>query len=69
MKPVKKHPRRGLTYVGPEYLSGIPARDLSTADIERLARDPYVKRRIAPNASALADVLTSSGMYRSTKEN
>lgn len=47
-----------LRYIGDgSGLSGFPARDLSSADLSRLARDPFIRRRYAKHASALARVL------------
>lgn len=44
MPPSTPSPKpRGLRYVGPGFVPGIPARDLSAADIERYARRASVK--------------------------
>jgi hypothetical protein len=57
-----KKPRvPALSYIGPEFLTGIPARDLSPADLEQLVAKP--KRRLAKSAAGLADVLIATNLY------
>jgi hypothetical protein len=56
-----------LRYVGPGYLNDIPARDLSSDDLESLSAKPYVKRRLAASAKGLADLLVSTGLYELNK--
>lgn len=51
-----------LRYIGPGYLSDIPARDLSPDDLEALATQPFVKRRFG-TAKELADLLVTSSLY------
>lgn len=62
-KPSENSPKLDLRYVGPGDLTGIPARDLSAADLTRLASDPYVQRRLAKNPKALAELLVSTALY------
>lgn len=58
MQPKQPPPRpRGLRYIGPGSLTGIPARDLSPDDIERLARSPYIQRRYSGVPATLVTLL------------
>ena len=74
-KPAARPVRpRGLRYVGNGAgLTDIPARDLSPDDLEVLAAQPYVKRRLAATAKGLADLLVSvrvgddEPLYETTK--
>lgn len=62
-KPARPESPPALRYVGDNSISGIPARDLSPADLERLAAKPYTKRRLASDAGALAALLIGTGLY------
>lgn len=62
----KPRPRklRGLVYLGGGSLNGIPARDLSVADLERLAAQPYIGRRFSADAAELEALLAAGPLYR-----
>lgn len=56
---------KGLTYVGPGDVLGVPARDLTARDIARLA---WVRAgqpsKVAPSAiNAIRDELVATGLY------
>lgn len=55
-------PGVSLSYVGGEVFN-VPARDLSEADIARLADDPWVQRRLAKDPESLTEALLASGVY------
>jgi hypothetical protein len=73
--PMNKSPRAGLRYVGPGSFRGAPARDLTTADINRLAyqraiassgADGIRPDRAHPDpdlVKAITAELTGSGLY------
>lgn len=50
---------RGLIYLGGGSLTGIPARDLSPDDLERLVKHPYVQRRYTSSATTLETKLAN----------
>jgi len=67
MPKTKPAPGSALLYAGNEggepSVPNVPARDLTDADLERLAADPFIARRYAATAEDLAAFLLGTGIY------
>jgi hypothetical protein len=52
-----------LVYVGPGFISGVPAADLHGGDLARLAYVATLEHPSAKDLGALADQLEATGFY------